>query len=118
MTSIEVHTGIRNRINNVTRNQPQPKGNTMSNVIEINPATKPKLFVGSRPTNARHLLIEGIERGVLATTYGGWSNKSTLDRLVDCGWMEVRRSGPRGGAYFHTTRLGALAVGINPDREV
>jgi hypothetical protein len=91
----------------------------MSNVYQLFPAKPaapevkpPRLHVGDRPTKAMVLLDRARTAPVAVTVKGQWSDKPLLDRMAKAGWMEEKKSGPKGGRRYHLTQMGAAAAGF------
>jgi hypothetical protein len=70
------------------------------------------LVWGKRYTTAYFKLAEGLdpEGATIRRRARGYSDYHIVEALVDSGLMCVRHEGPRGGARYFTTPLGALEM--------
>ena len=76
--------------------------------------TVPRMFSHGEPTNALKALRDiakaddGLIPGAIATL--GWQAWKTREyvaaKLLSVGWIEERRSGPRGGKRYFITEMG------------
>lgn len=71
-----------------------------------------KLVYHGRFTHAYHALLAGCDdTGTTVTRYAlGFTDFDTMRAFVEHGMMEIRRTGPRGGARYHTTKKGRQAL--------
>ena len=65
-----------------------------------------------KKTIAFNILVQGLnsEGAVIVRKRGGWTDNSVFQNLVKTGWLELRMSGPRGGARYFTTAAGKIAL--------
>ena len=69
---------------------------------------EPMLFKGGRPTLTYYAMknADRLPEGVSVTRIGRNSDWQMMQRIVKLGWMEKRRTGPRGGIRYHLTVAG------------
>ena len=68
---------------------------------------KYNLIHGGRVTDAYSVLHGAAHGGVVPTRrQKGWSNYDVFQALTNRGWLEPRRTGPRGGTNWYATRKG------------
>lgn len=70
------------------------------------------LIHNGKETIAHAVLVQGLSPtgAVIVRKTGGWTDNSVFQNLVKKGWLEMRMSGPRGGARYFTTAAGQAAL--------
>jgi hypothetical protein len=72
---------------------------------------RPALRIGTRFTVAHQKLTAGLVDGAaIIRRARGYSDYDVINRLVTVGWLEPRRTGPRGGVRYYTTQAGKEAL--------
>jgi hypothetical protein len=70
------------------------------------------LTVGKRTTTAHDKLVAGLtsDGAQVVRRKKGYSDYDVIRTLVRAGWLEERRTGPRGGVRYFTTPAGRVAL--------
>jgi hypothetical protein len=73
---------------------------------------RPALRIGARCTVAHQKLTAGLvgDGAAIIRRARGYSDYDVIERLVTVGWLEPRKTGPRGGTRYYTTQAGKQAL--------
>jgi hypothetical protein len=81
---------------------------------------RPALRIGLRNTVAHKKLTAGLndDGATIHRRARGYSDHDVIKRLVTVGWLEPRKTGPRGGVRYYTTQAGKEALAAHQTKNI